>query len=303
MAALVAAFVRYLPALDDVDRVATVDTFASRAFPGLLSLRSLGLIRLGFAVLIFGTSVAVALGDGWWQETAYLPSSKLRRVRNRIRGLRTLAPFTSVAWNLLGAAFALSGYVALAADRHRRSSEGRATGVPVVSPWTLRAALVLWEIAAPFTLLVSAVIRYAIWPRLIATNGATVNLKTLRNVLMHNANVLMATTEIALLGGLPVLWRHVSLAPLVGCAYVVWSWSATGIWNGPEHGPQYIYFFFDTTLGAKATWALVILLAVMMAFYSLMVAAESLLESAGGGLTVHALFVAVVCGSVMRFRD
>jgi hypothetical protein len=306
MAAFMAVFLRYLPSLDDVDRIATVETLTSRAFPDLLSLRALGYIRLGFAILIFGTSIAVALGHGWWQETAYLPSSKLKRVRNRIKGLRTLAPFTSVAWNLLGAAFALLGYVALMADRHYQSPKGGdsgKSGVVPVSPWTLRAALVLWEIAAPFALLVSAVIRYAIWPRLIATNGTTVNLKTLRNVLMHNVNVLMATTEIALMGQMPVHFSHVAFAPLVGCAYVVWSWSVTHIWNDPMHGPQYIYFFFDTTLGAMATWALVALLAVMMAFYSLMVAAESLLDLAGGGLPVHALFVAIVCGSVMRFRD
>jgi hypothetical protein len=304
MGAFVAVFLRNLPSLEEIDKIATVDTFVVRTFPDQLSLRALGCVRAGFAALIFGTSVAVALGDGWWQETAYLPASKLKRVRNRLSGLRTMAPFTSVAWNLLGAAFALSGYIALAADQHFRSSPHHQppSGVPL-SPWTLRAALVLWEISAPFTLLVSAVIRYAIWPRLIATKGSTVNLKTLRNVLMHNANVVMATTEVALLGGIPVHARHVSLAPLVGCAYVVWSWNATHIWNAPEHGPQFIYFFFDTTLGPAASWALVALLAVMMAFYSLMVAAESMLEWAGGGVFVHGLFVAVLCGSVMRFRD
>jgi hypothetical protein len=294
MVVFVSIFLANLPSLEDIDRIATVETFTDRAFPNVVSVEMLAWIRIGYAALIFGTSLMVAMGEGWMQETAYLPSSKLKRVQNRIRGLRTLAPFTSVAWNLLGAAFLLCGYVALMSDR---SDKAR------LNPWLLRAALILWEIAAPYTLLVSAVIRYAIWPRLIATKGNTVNLKRLRNILMHNMNVVMATTEIALLGGLPVQWSHVSLAPLVGCAYVVWSWNVTHIWNAPEHGPQFIYYFFDTTLGSTASLALVALLVVKMVFYSLMVAAESILEMAGGGPLAHGLFVVLVCGSVMRFRD
>jgi hypothetical protein len=296
MVVFVSVFLASLPSLEDIDRIATVETFTDRAFPNVVSVKLLAWIRIGYAALIFGTSLLVAMGEGWMQETAYLPSSKLKRVRNRLRGLRTLAPFTSVAWNLLGAAFGLCGYVALMSDRSTSNSVQ-------LNPWLLRSALVLWEIAAPFTLFVSAVIRYAIWPRLIATKGSTVNLKTLRNILMHNMNVVMATTEIALLGGLPVQWSHVSLAPLVGCAYVVWSWNVPHIWNAPEHGPQFIYFFLDTTLGSTASLALVALLVVLMIFYSLMVAAESILDLAGGGPLAHGLFVAVVCGSVMRFRD
>jgi hypothetical protein len=294
MVVFVAIFLAILPSLEDIDRIATVETFTVRAFPNIVSVKLLAWIRIAYAALIFGTSLVVAMGEGWTQEISYLPSSKLKRVQNRLRGLRTLGPFTSVAWNLLGAAFGLCGYVALMAERSNNEKP---------NPWLLRSALVLWEIAAPYTLLVSSVIRYVIWPRLIATKGSTVNLKTLRNILMHNMNVVMATTEIALLGGLPVQWSHVSLAPLVGCAYVVWSWNVTHIWNSPEHGPQFIYFFLDTTLGSTASLALVALLVVLIIFYSIMVAAESILDLAGGGPLAHGLFVVVVCGSVMRFRD
>ena len=51
-------------------------------------------------------------------------------------------------------------------------------------------------------------------------------------------NVFFAVTESALLGGLPVRWSEISLAPLVGCAYVMFTWSMSMSWNKREHGPQ-----------------------------------------------------------------
>lgn len=291
----VSIFLNYLPTLEELDQVATVKTFTTVMFPEYTSLRLLAWSRLGMAAIIFATSMHAIIWGAWWQETAYFPESKLKKVQNRISGIKTMFPFTSVAWNLLGLAFALSGYIAW--------HESTASPNSSLSPWILRMALILWETAAPLTLLVAAVIRYAIWPRIVRVKGSTVNLKMWRNILMHNLNVLFATMEIALLGGLPVQAKHMSLAPLVGCAYVVASWNLTHIWNAPEHGPQFLYFFFDTTVPATATKALLALLVVLMAFFYLFVFAETILDWAGGGVLVHVGFVVVICGTVMRFRD
>jgi len=297
-----AIFAYYLPSLDTIDDVATVDTFTKRSFPDLVSIGLLGTIRALIAGSIWVTSFHTAVIDnGWQQTTTYLEGSKLKMVPNTLSGIKTMMPFTSWAWNLLGASFTLSAYIALKVA----FSEGRQEeGGPTFDPWTLRCALLLWEISAPFTLLVAAVVRYAIWPGVLKAKESTNNLKHGRNVMMHNMNVLFAVTEQALLGGVPVLWRHVSLGPLVGCAYVLFSWCMTHRWNdSSKHGPQFIYFFFDTTIGRTASIALVVLLLVLMGAYGTFVVTEEILTFVDGGVLAHFAFVALVCAVTMRFRD
>lgn len=290
---MTAVFVHQLPTLQQLDDKATVATFTT---PKFVSLRVVGWIRLTIAVIIWATSFQVAvLSQGWYQETTYLTESKLQRVPNHLKGFKTMMPFTSWSWNLLGLAFTLSAYIAfVTVDNNNKS----------ISPWILRAALVSWELAAPFALLVAFVIRYVIWPNVLKAKSSSVNLKHTRNKLMHNANVLFAIMETALLGHSPVVAHHVAMAPLVGILYVLFSWAMIWQWNTPSVGPQFIYFFFDTTLPRYQTSiALIFLLIVLMMFYGLFCVAEWLLLQMGGGLILHLLFVLVVCSSVMRFRD
>ena len=210
-----------------------------------------------------------------------------------------MMPFTSLAWNILGLSFALSGYIAWKCS----SASDTPDDVVQIPTWLLRTALLSWEMAAPFTLLVATVIRYAIWPTVLRSKESTENLKCTRNRLMHNANVFMALVETALLGGLPVHGSHVAVGPLVGCMYVLFSWSMTLQWN-PSQGPQFIYFFMDTTLpGYAPSVALVALLLVMMVFYAFFCWASALLRYLNGGVVTHVLFAAAICCSVMRFRD
>jgi hypothetical protein len=174
-----------------------------------------------------------------------------------------------------------------------------------VSRTLLRVALVSWELAAPFTLLVAAVVRYAIWPGVLKKGEPTLNLRHPRNIMMHNMNVLLALTETSLLGGIPVTWEHLSMAPIVGCLYVIFSWNMTMAWNVRSAGPQFVYFFFDTTLpGATSSIALIVLLFVQVLFYAIFSEAEHLLSLLGMGyFVVHLLFVAGISSIVMRFRD
>ena len=152
--------------------------------------------------------------------------------------------------------------------------------------------------------LVATVVRYAIWPACLRATGDTRALKHWRNVMMHNMNALFALSEIALMGGVGVRWSHFAVSPLIGIAYVCGSWLMVWNWNKPEYGPQYIYWFFDTTLpGYTTTIALLTLLAVLMVFFGIFCTCDQILEILGKNVFTHAAFVAAISASVMRFRD
>jgi hypothetical protein len=84
-----------LPSLEKLDEIATIETFTTRLFPSLLSIRQLALIRAGIAAVVWGTTVYNLVTPGWEQMTPYLSASKLKMVPNKITGLRTMYPFTS----------------------------------------------------------------------------------------------------------------------------------------------------------------------------------------------------------------
>ena len=211
-----------------------------------------------------------------------------------MRGYRTQLPFTSWAWNLLGISFLLNGLIALWIANDKEV---------YVTPWLLRAALLVYETAAPTTLLVACVVRYAIWPRVLEASGDSAQLKGFQALVMHNVNVFMALTEVSLLGGLPVRFSHCSVAPMFGLVYILFTWIMIPRWT-PGEGPQFIYFFFDTTLGVKFMFiALLALLLVLMSFYGLFGAIDQSLSHFEGGLIVHVLAVIVVSSVVCRFRD
>ena len=220
------------------------------------------------------------------------PSSKLIKASIQMTGFKTQLPFTSWAWNLLGLSFALNAYITLLT-----------TSQQTIAPWILRTALLVYETAAPCTLLVAAVVRYAIWPNILRNGGSTNELRHPRTLLMHNANVIMALSELSLLGGLPIHPSHVSMAPLFGISYVLFTWCMTYQWADQSHGPQFFYFFLDTTLGTTTSMALLALLIVLMGSYLLMMVAQVVLNSIGGGVLVHILFVALISAGVCRRKD
>ena len=242
------------------------------------------------------TSVANASSiyvPSWVQVTSYLPQSKLRKTQIVMEGIRTLLPYTSWAWNVLGISFALNAFIA---------HQGGVLGKEAVPKPLLRAAFLLYEIAAPTALLVSFVVSYAIWPNIIRQGGSTANIQAPRTLIWHNANLMMALSEIVLLGGMPVRLAHFAVAPIFGIVYVLVAWSLMHYWK-PSAGPQFLYFFFDTTLGTTTTYAMLVLLAVMLSFYGLFALADLLLNHVGGGLISRLLFVILTCTVVCRFRD
>lgn len=210
-----------------------------------------------------------------------------------MRGYRTQLPFTSWAWNLLGCSFLLNGIIPLLVVYGKQD---------LISPWTLRIALLMFETAAPTTLLVACVVRHAIWPRVLEAGGETAQLQGFQALVMHNANVIFALMEVSLLGGLPVVFSHFCVAPLFGVVYVLFTWFMISRWIPGE--AQFIYFFFDTTLGVKfMCMALLSLLLILMMFYGLFGAFDQVLTHLSGGPLVHTMAVVLVASIVCRFRD
>lgn len=163
--------------------------------------------------------------------------------------------------------------------------------------------MIAWEIAAPCTLLVASTIRYVMWPAVLKRGGPH-SLNSVRNMLMHNFNVAVALTETCLLSGMPVRWSEAAVAPLWGCIYVIFSWNMVFAWNERRHGPQFIYFFLDTTLpGFFCSQVLVALMIVLLMFYAALCFSNDLLSQLDGGVFAHLSYICILSGMVMRFRD
>jgi hypothetical protein len=288
----VAMFARRLPSLQGIDEAATIATFTNRVFPDFMSIQTLGMIRVAMAIVIWATSIYTILFDpvGFIICTAYPPHSKLINTSFPIKGWKSLAPFTHWCWIVLGLAFSLQGAIALdvafGVEHH-------------ISPWMLRGALVSFEIAAPLSFLVSAVVAHAIWPKAKSLQ----DLKHPRTLLMHNANIIFALIEVCLLGGTPVRGSDIAFAPLFGCLYVLVAWNSTKLFVPVEtEGPQFLYHFMDTTIPKKSTIALIVLLFVIMVAYFIFSKIQNVLDMLGGGLLYHTMAVGGIAKLTCRFR-
>ena len=284
-----------LPSVASLDEIATVDAITNRVFPDFFSLQSLGMIRLLIAVSIWVVIFYVAvISNGWEIHTVYKPQTKLLKSVIHMKGIRTLFPFTSWSWVLLGLSFSINGYIALSVDAGAEDK---------IEPWMLRAALILFEISSPFALLVSSVVRYAIWPAVLKS-GKPHKLDSFRNQMMHNMNAVYALSEMALLGGIPMMLSHIALPCFVGCCYVLFAWSAAHFLGkaGTAPGPQYQYFFLDTTLGKTTTISLAVLLAILMTFFAFFVGIEAGVSRFGGNLVVNSVAVGLISSLVCKVK-
>lgn len=159
-----------LPSMDKLDEAARIETFTRRRFPEFMDITTMAVIRMLIAMSIWSLTIYLALiSKGWILRSSYLKGSKLKMVPVVMSGAKTMAPFTSVSWILLGVSFTLSSFIAMKGANNES-----------VAPWILRTALCVWEVAAPNSLLVSSVIRYAIWPTNLARGSPTAPLKSVR---------------------------------------------------------------------------------------------------------------------------
>lgn len=209
-----AIMIQMLPSWEEIDQVATLQTF-TKAQPWIGSALNLAIVRGVIALSIWATTLHVLLGPGWTQITNWKPGSKLKRnAKITLKGIKSMFPFTSWSWNLLGISYTLNALIAGCVATGNDQWIGT-----VPNNALLRTALIAWEIAAPCAILVSTVIRYAIWEMVLHGSGDTTNLKAFRNVMMHNFNSVFVLAEVAMLGQLPVRFSEVSLAPLLGVVY------------------------------------------------------------------------------------
>ncbi len=245
----------------------------------------------------------------WNQDTDYYPGTRLKNVQGIpfrgvlksgipfreavISGFMTLSSFTMWAWVLEGIAF---GFMAC---------------IPLLgwyqNPWWMRIAFLLWETVAPTALLVSAVVKYVLWPTAkLGSERNENNLNVLQHpcaLLEHNANSIFCFVEIGLLGGMPVRSSDVSVAVLFGIVYQLYSWAMMHRWSKPEDGPQFIYPFFDTTLGVTTSLCLLGLLATLGTVYTLVALADQIVAHAGGSVIQHLSVILMLVLLFCRFRD
>lgn len=266
----------FLPSPEEIDGLSDAPVFAHRKFPDLVSLWTLAVVRLVIASIALGLTLWLALVDpGWDVDPNYKARSRCRRTVVRLQGIGTLCPFTSWAWMILGFGYLCRGLVALAV--YYGSETGSATTTTTTTvPWMsfvlsnkqfLRATFVLWELTGPLAFLVSCAVKYAIWPQALRS-GKPHHLAGFRNQLQHNANAIFALLEVTLLGGLSVEFSHLSMASLLGFSYLVFTWFMSVFYFGSKTvGPQYLYWFLDTTLEETTTMAVMALFFALVLFF------------------------------------
>lgn len=311
--------------------------------------------RLVFGTIMLGDSFYVLLWGKWEQDFVYTQGSKLQGVRNvRFRGIFvekpysfrrgifTLSSFTMWAWTIEGVAFVLLGTIPLLIET------GFATGADSIPLWIYRLTIVAWEISAPTSLLVSAVVKYILWPEALrdqknarevdegedndndnmnkreGKNYGNNNSNVLKHpgaLMEHNLNSIAALFETGLLGGVPVRYSDITLAPLFGLSYVLFSYAMMHRWpvggdaddDGARYnslvrhqklGPHFMYPFLDPTLpGITPTLALLALLLALMISFAIFCFVDRVLASLGGGWVTHLSVVIVLSACVCRFRD
>ena len=109
--------------------------------------------------------------------------------------------------------------------------------------------------------------------------------------------------EVGVLGKMPVRLNHIALAPMWGIVYIFFTWFITHrLVKSSE--PQFVYFFFDTTLGAKTyCFILMTLMMVQVTFYLLFTIIDDVLIHLGKGFLFNIVIVILVASVFCRFRD
>lgn len=295
VAAMIVVFVYTLPSLESIDEHATVEAFTTTHFDWI-STMTLAYTRLSFALFGMATTVFVILRNEIEIVPTYKSNSKLRKPEKWVvRGITTHAFFTQWAWLLLWVSFALSGSITYLAASGRED-------VVRQNPWLLRSALLTFEIAAPTEFLVAAVVKHAIWPGILAGGRETAGLRKPTALLMHNACIFMILIEVAIMGNVPVELDHFPVAPLFGIVYVLFAWYMSDKWRPREDGPQFLYFFMDTTLGTATSVSLLVLLLVLITFYVMFWFADDAVVHIPG-VTGRIAAIGVLSTLVCRFRD
>jgi len=233
----------------------------------------------------------------------YLKQSKLQRRPINLDGVRSQIMFTQWCWNSLTLSFFLSGIVTLQSAYNDAHDSNDVIISPFIHQIILRCAILSFEIAGPTSMLVSTVTKYALWPQSLKSPRGSGNLRKPVALIQHNANIIASLLEVGVLGRIAVRWEDVVIAPAYGCIYVLFMWSLKDHLVESKE-PQFIYFFFDTTLGR--TWSISVLLgllAILLVFYSVFTLVDDILLWMGGGIVTNAVMVGTFASIFCRFKD
>ncbi len=251
-------------------------------FPSPKSSPFLTVMRGTFAAVCVAAELYEMSDGGKVEKTHYSAGSKLIPATVNTSGLRQLTFFTHWSWLMLAMYFALT----------------------IISPTSTGLLAVSWSIAAPNAFLTTVIITFVIWPTLTKDGVDTSNLSHLPTLAMHCLNTIMVALEMYL-ASTPLILSLIPLAPLYGLAYVLFAWAYSPL-ACPESGPQFYYFFLDTTLPKKQTClSLIGLLAVLLVFYCIGCLVSVGLDYAeGAGYGGRAGFVlTLMVLSVCKVRD
>lgn len=261
----------------------------------------------------------MSLSQSWVHTTNYLSNTKLIAQPITFKGLRTQYYFTAWCWNLLGVSFFLNGiipiiisYGFLSNSTKNLENQTHQYDDNNLIFWLVYLATITFEATAPMAMLVSTVIKYAIWPKLLHSGGPekTTQLKTFTNLMEHNANVILVFLEMCYIGNLSIQISHISVSFLLGIIYVLFSYFMASRWIPSEiekedkkkNTVQYLYFFLDTTLGMTTSKMLLVLYVIMMMFYTFLWAISIFVVDFDNFWIRLCMFL-FLCYVFCRFRD
>jgi len=294
----------------DTDADINVDVIAQPLFPTIMSVHTLAMIRLGFAAILLSTTFVRFYRTGHNLSVPYLKQSKVvKRLINADR-IRSQIMFTQWCWNTLTISFLLNGFIALQYHYHNENPNRQSGNTPLLlQNSTVKLAIMIFEIAAPTSMLVSTVTKYVLWPQALKSNPqGSINLRKPIAILQHNLNVVGTLMEVGVLSRIQVRPGDYCLALLYGIAYISFMYGIRSHHKDPEgkrvREPQFVYFFFDTTLGtAFVVKVLLVLMFVLETFYGLFTIVDDVLVYLGGGVCMNLAVVGALATFFCRFRD
>ena len=293
------------PILTRLDEIAqTPDVIAQPLFPEIISKFILAYIRLSVALFFASVTLYRSFMVKHSIIIPYLKSSKLKRVPIALNGIRSQIAFTQWSFNMLTLSFLLNGLITLQVAYQESGSSGIDLLQPLIQKNWVRLAILLFEISAPCSMLVSSVTKYALWPNSLknGTKGS-VNFRKPVALIQHNCNIFVSLLEVGLLGILPIRIEDAVVAPLYGSVYVFFVWSIRN--HLAETGDtQYVYFFLDTTISIKfCVQALIGLLSVLLLFYGAFTLVDDVLLWLDGNIFMHLFLTLAATSFFCRFRD
>lgn len=325
MATCSLALVRSASSVDADGEVDPLYAVTVPLFEDMMSKLTLGWIRAFIALGIFATTYwRIFQIKGASLVVPYLKQSKLKKMPIQMDGMKSQAMFTLWCWNLLGLSFALNSAITILSCIP--SENHTAVHEMFLHPTTARIAIYLFEIVAPCSMLVSFVVRYALWPA-AKKNGTSHSLKGPIQLITHNVNIFSSLLEVGMLGRVPIQLKDMTIAPIYGCIYVYFTWFMIYRWIPPmplnhkkkgqfngyansedsvekERNAQFVYFFFDTTLGKRIHCSVLLgLIAVLSVFYWLFSVVDDLMLYLGGAPLINFSVVMTLFSLVSRFRD